>query len=205
MKQRISYDNFGNAYVEQGEDLVEETERLQREIDELKQHIANQHAADQAQDDYYASRALLDEKAEYKPAYDKLQEAYEFLDTSVRIWQVENQIPDALSIDDLLTIMEHNQSFMDEFKTRFPGIDPEKVLRGNASTEGLRTALDSIAEEFAPPQSDTALLDAVFEATTPLDIADHIDGISDAQEAKLMEALRREEEKNGWIERKPIL
>ena len=172
-KKKIEFEADESAFVDLGEvktALQENKDNTQEQIDELKRL-----QADQAQKSDYertVSGILDTNRAEFDPAYQKLQEAVKSLNDKVIEVQTRTDTPGdpktgELTVDAALDLLDGSEE-EEAFKKDYPGLNPTQIARAFNSKRDLKDTLTQIATTLKPdgtkPATDSADMDLIRRA-----------------------------------------
>lgn len=187
-KTKLEYDNDGNPVFDTS--LIDaHAAELQERVNYLERALYQVVAAQNAQAGQQSKTdVILNKDPRYPRAYNKLKDAYDFIEQKIIDMELNYQILPSEALD----LLEGTDAEV-EFSKKFPELTMEDVVGADNSHKQFQKVLDNLANRMPDPNEDRSL-NVFNEYRTPVKLG--FGDVSDKAAEKLEELLKEHDDRD---------
>jgi hypothetical protein len=140
----IEYDDEGHPYVPQSaiDELVTNVNKSVNTVGSAVQDLAT--IQDQNNQAKQRLDAVIGRKPEYADVYNRVNAARSFINDKVIEWQKQTGYQNAVSEEDVLTLIQRGDIDMSEFNKTYEGFDVDDIVRSHLTDYTLEKAMNGV-------------------------------------------------------------
>lgn len=187
-KTKLEYDNDGNPVFDTS--LIDaHAAELQERVNYLERALYQVVAAQNAQAGQQSKTdVILNKDPRYPRAYNKLKDAYDFIEQKIIDMELNYQVLPSEALD----LLEGTDAEV-EFSKKFPELTMEDVVGADNSHKQFQKVLDNLANRMPDPNEDRSL-NVFNEYRTPVKLG--FGDVSDKAAEKLEELLKEHDDRD---------